>query len=461
MRINHKLLRYTRIELAIATWRIIKADHLHADDLSDVDTVPHDRLHQLAVVLHHWRLPGVEAVGFGPAQTKTNAQAAHFRGGIDSTWIFGHIQAWDTDLACHTYHAHQRVEHGGRGFLLRARMAVAARLVPGTTGTDAHQSSRNLVLDPNAEADSRPWLRILADDVRCTHGATISQVVPEHIFYLQARGIPYTEAQKLIVEGFFRPVIDRIPVEEIEARIQLRVDRESLAHALREPLRTETGQNRDGHQRRHEHRGAEEERESALCAAGEVHEAGGQHEVGADLNHADPAETYLALTRQSEAYRLSHPDVDRVDAVIADGTWARLYSDWVPRALPPGWKPGSKAVAAPVLPDFAAIAARGAPEAGGATAPKSTLAQLRESFFTWDLYKKAIPDLFRTGLPNTLILTGGDGRTTVRVVVRPSGTEPKLKSYTEVRCAPTDDLTMARARAYALNDELATAAALF
>ncbi len=97
-----------------------------------------------------------------------------------------------------------------------------------------------------------------------------------------------------------------------------------------------------------------------------------------------------------------------LDAVIADGTWARLYSDWVPRALPPGWKPGSKAVAAPQLPDFAAIAAaRGAPEAGGATAPKSTLAQLRESFFTWDLYKKAIPDLFRTGLPNTLILTGG------------------------------------------------------
>ncbi len=97
-----------------------------------------------------------------------------------------------------------------------------------------------------------------------------------------------------------------------------------------------------------------------------------------------------------------------LDAVIADGTWARLYSDWVPRALPPGWKPGSKAVAAPQLPDFTAIvAARGTPEAGGATAPKSTLAQLRESFFTWDLYKKAIPDLFRTGLPNTLILTGG------------------------------------------------------
>ncbi|MDO3639250.1 ABC transporter substrate-binding protein, partial [Mycolicibacterium arseniciresistens] len=47
-----------------------------------------------------------------------------------------------------------------------------------------------------------------------------------------------------------------------------------------------------------------------------------------------------------------------LDAIIADGTWARLYSDWVPRALPPGWKPGSKAAPAPQLPDFAAIAAQ-------------------------------------------------------------------------------------------------------
>jgi polar amino acid transport system substrate-binding protein len=94
-----------------------------------------------------------------------------------------------------------------------------------------------------------------------------------------------------------------------------------------------------------------------------------------------------------------------LDAVIADGTWARLYSDWVPRALPPGWKPGSKAAPEPQLPDFAAIAASHQPRASTATAPKSTLAQLRDSFFNWDLYKQAIPDLFKTGLPNTLILT--------------------------------------------------------
>ena len=97
-----------------------------------------------------------------------------------------------------------------------------------------------------------------------------------------------------------------------------------------------------------------------------------------------------------------------LDAVIADGTWARLYADWVPRALPPGWKPGSKSAPLPQLPDFAAIAAEHATSSAGAGVPiatKSVLTQLRESFLDWDLYKKAIPDLLRTGLPNTLILT--------------------------------------------------------
>jgi polar amino acid transport system substrate-binding protein len=94
-----------------------------------------------------------------------------------------------------------------------------------------------------------------------------------------------------------------------------------------------------------------------------------------------------------------------LDAVIADGTWSKLYSDWVPRALPPGWKPGSKAAPTPVLPDFAAIAAGQKATDNSAVKAKSTLQQLKDSFLDWGLYKKAIPDLLKTGLPNTLILT--------------------------------------------------------
>ena len=97
-----------------------------------------------------------------------------------------------------------------------------------------------------------------------------------------------------------------------------------------------------------------------------------------------------------------------LDAVIADGTYAKLYSDWVPRELPKGWKPGSKAAPAPQLPDFAAIAKQNAakkPDESASEKPKSTLAQLRSTFFDWDLYKQAFPDLIKTGLPNTLILS--------------------------------------------------------
>jgi polar amino acid transport system substrate-binding protein len=94
-----------------------------------------------------------------------------------------------------------------------------------------------------------------------------------------------------------------------------------------------------------------------------------------------------------------------LDAVIADGTWSQLYTDWVPRPLPPGWEPGSRAALTPHLPDFAAIAERHHRAVDEAAPPKSTLAQLRDSFFDWQLYKQAIPAMLKTGLPNTLFLT--------------------------------------------------------
>ena len=94
-----------------------------------------------------------------------------------------------------------------------------------------------------------------------------------------------------------------------------------------------------------------------------------------------------------------------LDAVIADGTWSQLYTDWVPRPLPPGWEPGSRAALTPHLPDFAAIAERHHRAVDETAPPKSTLTQLRDSFFDWELYKQAIPAMLTTGLPNTLILT--------------------------------------------------------
>jgi Fe-S cluster assembly protein SufD len=99
------------------------------------------------------------------------------------------------------------------------------KVYEGAQRTDAYQQNRNLVLSRSARADTIPNLEIEANDVRCTHGATVSQVEDEHLFYLMARGIPKSEAQKLIVEGFFRPVIDRIPVEEIQDFLQTAIAR--------------------------------------------------------------------------------------------------------------------------------------------------------------------------------------------------------------------------------------------
>jgi Fe-S cluster assembly protein SufD len=86
--------------------------------------------------------------------------------------------------------------------------------------TDAYQANRNLLLSDQARADSIPGLEILANDVRCTHGATIGHVDDEMLYYLESRGLPGAEAQRLIVEAFFEPVLERIPLESV--RDQLR-----------------------------------------------------------------------------------------------------------------------------------------------------------------------------------------------------------------------------------------------
>jgi Fe-S cluster assembly protein SufD len=89
--------------------------------------------------------------------------------------------------------------------------------------TNAYQENRNLMLSETAHADSIPGLEILANDVRCTHGATLGQVDREQLFYAMARGLTRADAERLIVRGFFQDVLDRIELEPV---------REALAAAL-------------------------------------------------------------------------------------------------------------------------------------------------------------------------------------------------------------------------------------
>jgi Fe-S cluster assembly protein SufD len=93
-------------------------------------------------------------------------------------------------------------------------------VAPGAQKTDGYQANRNLVLSSTARADSIPGLEILADDVRCTHGATVGKIDPDQVFYFRSRGLPRDEAERLIVEGFFDPIMQRIPFEQVRERFQ-------------------------------------------------------------------------------------------------------------------------------------------------------------------------------------------------------------------------------------------------
>ena len=93
-------------------------------------------------------------------------------------------------------------------------------VAPGAQKTDGYQANRNIVLSEGARADSIPGLEILADDVRCTHGATVGKLEQEPLFYLKSRGIPQAEAEKIVVEGFFDPIFQRIPFEGVRERFQ-------------------------------------------------------------------------------------------------------------------------------------------------------------------------------------------------------------------------------------------------
>ena len=93
------------------------------------------------------------------------------------------------------------------------------RVEPDAQKTNAYQECRNLMLSPTAHAVPIPGLEIMANDVRCTHGATLGRVDRDQLFYLMARGLSRAEAERLIVRGFFQDVLDRIELEPVREAV--------------------------------------------------------------------------------------------------------------------------------------------------------------------------------------------------------------------------------------------------
>ncbi len=92
---------------------------------------------------------------------------------------------------------------------------------------DAYQTNRNILLSDKAKADSIPNLEILSNDpVRCGHAASVGPVDEDTLFYIQTRGIPFDEAQRLIVFGFLQEVLDRVTLPEVRKGLEVTIAHE-------------------------------------------------------------------------------------------------------------------------------------------------------------------------------------------------------------------------------------------
>jgi Fe-S cluster assembly protein SufD len=132
----------------------------------------------------------------------------------------------------HTNQLH-KAPHATSDLLMKGALKDRARSVyqgyikvyPNAQKTNGYQANRNLMLSKQARADSIPGLEIEADDVRCTHGATTGQIPDEYVFYLMARGIERAHAERIIVQGFFEEVLNRIPVEGVRNKLETEIAR--------------------------------------------------------------------------------------------------------------------------------------------------------------------------------------------------------------------------------------------
>jgi Fe-S cluster assembly protein SufD len=141
---------------------------------------------------------------------------------------------------------HLRVEHAQphcdsreffKGILEdRARAVFTGRIVvhPDAQKTDAKQTNMNLLLSEDAQVDSKPQLEIFADDVKCTHGATIGQIDDDAVFYMQTRGIDEATARGVLIFGFAEESLERIAAEPLRRQLEEELfDRLPQGHLLR------------------------------------------------------------------------------------------------------------------------------------------------------------------------------------------------------------------------------------
>ena len=113
----------------------------------------------------------------------------------------------------------------------RAAFRGIIRVLPGAQGTDAYQTNRNLLLSPESRADSLPNLEIEADDVKCSHGATVGQLDDEAKFYLMSRGLSLIQAERLVVLGFLGEVLAKLPLGGVVDKVTRVIEQKLAQHS--------------------------------------------------------------------------------------------------------------------------------------------------------------------------------------------------------------------------------------
>ena len=166
-------------------------------------------------------------VALGGARAR-NDVTSHLEGpGSESEmlalWFGGEEQHFDHHTLQHHAAPHAYSDLLYKGALEDEAESVFRGLIrvdDGAQLTDAYQTNRNLLLSEACNAITLPNLEIEADDVRCSHGATVGQVDPGMMFYLMSRGLTRGQAERLLVFGFFDEVLNRMPVEGVRRRVR-------------------------------------------------------------------------------------------------------------------------------------------------------------------------------------------------------------------------------------------------
>lgn len=173
------------------------------------------------------------AVGFGASLARVETESALAEPGASSEML-GVFFADGTQHFDHRTEQDHIAPNCHSDLLYKGALRDESRAVysgwihvrPGAQKTDAMQTCRNIVLSDRAKADAIPNLEIEANDVRCGHAASVGPVEEETLFYLESRGIPRAEAERLIVFGFFQEVLDRIPLVEVRDGVAQAIEQE-------------------------------------------------------------------------------------------------------------------------------------------------------------------------------------------------------------------------------------------